>query len=110
MVESKTITVPVRVKLRPKLIRAAYRRVRDLTLELERTEGDLAVAVAEAQRARAELLRALIEQLEYDRKSLYWRQREAEGMHHPSQIEAWLSSLIDAGWAPRPAAPEGEQR
>lgn len=65
MAEQKTITVPVKVKLRPKLIRAAYRRVRDLTLELERTEGDLAVAVAEATTARAALAEAnsIIEQM-----------------------------------------------
>lgn len=56
--------------------------------------------------ATAGVLRALIAQLKYDRRSLYWREREAQGIHHPAEVEAWLSSLIDSGWAPGPVGPE----
>jgi hypothetical protein len=50
---------------------------------------------------REKTLRALIAQVDLDRRAAYWVEREDRDIHHPDEIEAWLSSLIDIGWPAR---------
>lgn len=56
------------------------------------------VPLMPAQPPTTEVLRDLIAQVAHDRNQPYWQPRWTNGVD--GEIEAWLGSLIDAGWQP----------